>query len=295
MPKTNVILFGGSGSGKSSLVNMLSNTVVTGVSNAARGCTLESDAFEVNIHGQSMTLWDTAGLDEGEGGSVLHSDAIIKLYQLIRNLRDGVSLLVFVMRMPRVTSSVPENWKLFRDIICQNRVPIIIVITGFDRGNGDQWWRNNEETFQQYGISPAGHACITCEGQEGGYSYGEEYERSKRVVRELMLSYFLNHPWKVPAADWFKSTFVTMFIRRYLKGWTWLRKIWKENPGNALQDLINVGGMSAEEAIALAEELRDDDEARALAERLRAANEARSEASTSGRWFGWPRWLRSHK
>ncbi|KAF9445208.1 hypothetical protein P691DRAFT_676110, partial [Macrolepiota fuliginosa MF-IS2] len=254
MPRPNVIIFGASGSGKSSIVNMLSGTDRAEVSSGGEGCTFESRPYEVNILGRYMTLWDTAGLDEGDGGSVSNIDAVVQLYSLIRRLSDGVSLLMFVVRAPRIRSSVPRNWMLFRDIICQGKVPIVLVITGLElEENRNQWWCTNLEKFRQDGIYPHGHACITAtrgKARGGRFIFDEEYEESASDLRKLMVSTVRVTPWHVPAAEWFKSTFIAMLVRNIFG----IKLL-----GGALKQLIDVCKMPKADAKELAERLSDAD------------------------------------
>jgi len=123
-------LFGKSGAGKSSMVNMLStNEYTADTSSGAKSCTLESCNSDINVGEHPMTIWDMARLDEGDVGRIPKSEAVIQLYKLLRKLSNGVSLLMFVMCAPRIKSTIPQNWKLFHEIICRRKVPIIIVIT----------------------------------------------------------------------------------------------------------------------------------------------------------------------
>lgn len=240
------------------------NEHVADISSGAKGCTFESRSFEVNVLGQPTTLWDTAGLDEGDAGRVPKSEAIVQLYRLVRNLSDGVSLLMFVMRAPRIKGSVPQNWKLFQEVICQNQVPTVIAITGLEQEeNMDKWWWDNKGTFQSYGISPVGFACITASRGRArrrgdGHVFDEEYEESQGKVRALIRSTSLNVPWRVPAAEWFKNIVITTF--EYKSSCFGRKRIQhdevQEVAGEALRKLVSVCGMSESDARELAEKMR---------------------------------------
>jgi predicted GTPase len=79
MPKTNIILFGKTGVGKSSIVNMLSKgKIVADTSSGARGCTFNSSAFQVDIDGLPATLWDTVGLSANKEDRIPGSDETIQ-------------------------------------------------------------------------------------------------------------------------------------------------------------------------------------------------------------------------
>jgi len=264
--RSNIILFGKSGAGKSSMVNMLStNKYTVDTSSRAKGCTLESRNFDIDVGGHPMTIWDTAGLNEGNAGQIPKSEAVVQLYKLLRKLSDGVSLLMFVMRAPRIKSSVPQNWKLFHEIICQKKVPIIIVITGLEnKDNMDEWWWENKGAFQNYEIHPTGFACITAfrgkKNRDGGHKFDDEYEDSWERVQRLILSTCLTSPWCVLAVEWFKDIVNTTFTHQELRCSKVTRKVWhdevQEVMGEAFKQLVSICGMPDSEAQNLAEKMK---------------------------------------
>ncbi|KAF7987024.1 hypothetical protein HWV62_131 [Athelia sp. TMB] len=71
---TNIVVFGESGAGKSSLINMIAGCNIAETTNTARGCTFSSTAYDVIIGASHFRLWDTAGMDENERGSVETKD-----------------------------------------------------------------------------------------------------------------------------------------------------------------------------------------------------------------------------
>ncbi|KXN92627.1 hypothetical protein AN958_02292 [Leucoagaricus sp. SymC.cos] len=205
----NVILFGASGAGKSSIVNMLASGPVAEIGSGVQACTFESREYNVNVLGKAVTLWDTPGLDEGEEGRLPPADAITQLYELLLSLTGGVSLLVLVMRAPRIKDSTSANWKLFRDIICQGEVPTALVVTGLEEEEKmDQWWWKYKGDFQRYKIFPADVACVTAsrgKARRGGHVYDEEYDESREKIQKLILSTTLADPFRVKPLVWFKK------------------------------------------------------------------------------------------
>src|SRR5262245_54795882 len=126
MAPPNVIVFGESGVGKSSVINMLNGDEIAPVSDRAMGLTFSTKPYKKTIDGEHFTIFDTIGLNEGSCGTVKAKDAVQKLWDLINHLADGVHLLVFVMRAPRITQTCEQNYKLFFETLCQRRVPIAI-------------------------------------------------------------------------------------------------------------------------------------------------------------------------
>ncbi|KAH7867817.1 uncharacterized protein C8R40DRAFT_995507, partial [Lentinula edodes] len=125
----NIILFGSTGCGKSSIVNMLLGREAALMSSGALGCTFENKSYSVTIERQEYRLYDTTGLDEGTVGTVVSKDALVKLYHLLRDLQgDGISLLVFCLRAPRITEIAQKNYFIFYEVLCQRKIPIVMIV-----------------------------------------------------------------------------------------------------------------------------------------------------------------------
>ncbi|KAH7925679.1 P-loop containing nucleoside triphosphate hydrolase protein [Leucogyrophana mollusca] len=247
-PAPNVIIFGETGSGKSSVINMISQTYVAPISSGATGCTFNYVRYPVEIQGAPFNLYDTAGLDEGDHGKVAKQDAIAQLYKLIVDLEGGVSLLVFCMRGPRIKEAAHKNWRLFHEVFCKKNVPIVIVITGLEQEDPmDNWWRQNKAAFHKYGMVPSGNACITAtrgrQNRSGRYVFEDEYEESRVKVSKLIEDSALAEPWKVNRIQWFSE--ITICLMKFRLG---------EAP--EIREMATRCSMSNEEARELAERLR---------------------------------------
>ncbi|KAF9441411.1 P-loop containing nucleoside triphosphate hydrolase protein [Macrolepiota fuliginosa MF-IS2] len=244
----NIIIFGESGSGKSSVVNMLAGMPVADTSNSVSGCTFDSCAYDINVRGKIMRLWDTAGLDEGESGRVPHSESVVKLYKLIQGLSsNGVNLLMFVMR-PRLRESTLNNWKLFHKIICQEKVPIVTVVTNLEQEDDmDQWWwRNKDELDRRYGIVPDDYACITAvRGKRmptGAHTLDKEFETSTKMVQRAMRSSCLENAWQVSAPEWFKTIVTTAYETRMCRSRRPIERRERVIGGEAFERLVVIMG-----------------------------------------------------
>ncbi|KAJ3575499.1 hypothetical protein NP233_g1055 [Leucocoprinus birnbaumii] len=216
--RNNVVLFGSSGAGKSSIINMLSpgDSPVAHVTKGLERGTLHSQYYDFDIRGIPVTLWDTRGLDEGEESQVPDVEAIVELYKLLLELgrRGGVSLLVFVVRVHRIKTAARANWELFRDIIYQGKLPTAMIITGLEEEeNREMWWFDNKGSFEKHGIklvNVAGAACITaCRGKKraNGYVYEKEYDESREAVERLIQSTILPEPIPIEPVEWFTNVF----------------------------------------------------------------------------------------
>ncbi|TFK19613.1 hypothetical protein FA15DRAFT_723618 [Coprinopsis marcescibilis] len=248
----NIVLFGECGSGKSSIINLILGHHKAEISNSTRGCTFRATPYSVNVSGYSLTLWDTPGLNEGNEGTLTHIEAVANIYGLLKSLEDGVSLLVFCMRGPRIRDAAQKDWKLFREIICKKRVPVVVIITHleWEHYSMEDWWTRNEKTFRAYEMNPTtdyhptGVACITTikgKLRKHGYEYQEEYDESQKKARELISQTHLRVPWRVHPVEWFRTITCGQNTHRV--------------SGRGIHELASRWGISEAEAITLADAL----------------------------------------
>jgi len=248
-PPRNIIIFGKTGAGKSSIVNMVLGRDEAEVSGRAIGCTFESKGYDTSINGSPIKLHDTSGLNEAAKGTVPAREAVINLYKLIRNLDSGVSLLVYCIRGQRVEQTTVNNYKMFYEAFCQKNVPIVVVINGLENEeNMDDWWRENETVFESYGMHFKGHACVVStkgkKNRSGVYLFEEEYEQSRKKVQEIIGGCQLPKPWRMERKNWFVTVIKS--------SWNWLASIFgwpKAVLSSVLYYAFRMMGMSEEEAL----------------------------------------------
>jgi hypothetical protein len=212
MATRNIIFFGESGHGKSSVINMILGDDRAPMSSSATGCTFNSTPYPYDLSGHNFVLWDTAGLNKDDQGPVTLTKALSSLYALLKSLEGGVSLLVFCMRAPRITDTAHKNWQLFHEIICQKEVPIAMAVTHLENEEPmDAWWPENENRFRGYGMNPCGEhgsgvACITASKGKlrtgGRHDLQDEYDESQEKIRRLIIANSLETPWKVEPVQW---------------------------------------------------------------------------------------------
>jgi len=203
-----VVVFGETGVGKSSIINMIAERDVAETTSNAKGCTFQSTPHNVEIAGKVITLWDTAGLNEGNKGKVVAKDAVVNLCCLLRGLKDGVSLLVYCVR-GRIKETTAGNYLLFFQAICQSNVKIVLVATGLEEESSmDDWWTRNEGAYRSEKMFFSGHACITAtkgKKKNGTYLYQDEYDESKEKMLELIGTHGFGKPWKAETRSWIKK------------------------------------------------------------------------------------------
>lgn len=197
----NVIVFGETGAGKSSVINMIIGKQVAESSSAASGCTFHSEPYEVDLDGTLLLrLWDTSGLNEGKNGTVSAKEAVDSLFNLITRVQ-GVSLLVYCIRGPRIKATTADNYELFFHGLCHAKVPIVLVVTGLEgEEDRDSWWNDNSGVFQDQGLNFSGQAgVVATRGKERGGKrmFDEEYVQSTRKVQNLIRETYSDVPWNI--------------------------------------------------------------------------------------------------
>ncbi|PVF98121.1 P-loop containing nucleoside triphosphate hydrolase protein [Serendipita vermifera] len=217
----NVIIFGATGVGKSSVVNMLVDLDVAKIDNGATGTTLKAQCYIEKIEDKTFALHDTAGLDEGEEGSVDTATVVQDIWNLLSSLSDGVSLLVYVVRN-RLTAQVKKNYEMFHNVLCQKSVKMVLVVTHMDEVDDEEnWWKDNSHHFRKYGIEFADHACVVAsrgKKKGGKYVYEDEYNQSKSKLKQMISEHSTGDPWTMKRDPWFQTVVIGVFRLRLIPG-----------------------------------------------------------------------------
>ncbi|KAF9241821.1 hypothetical protein BU15DRAFT_60721 [Melanogaster broomeanus] len=208
----NVVVFGESGVGKSSLINLIAGVKVSPTSSGAVGCTLEYKRHLLTLGEQSFAVWDTAGLDEGTCGTVPAEQAEVYLKQLLRDLTkaSGIDLLVYCARGTRVRSGLLSNYQIFYSAICRRKVPIAIVVTGLENQENcmDSWWQQNEKDFSALAMHFDNYACVTTlESSTPGTIQSKRLAESKDAVTKLITTTCRTNQWKPDERSWIETAF----------------------------------------------------------------------------------------
>ncbi|KAG9316434.1 hypothetical protein JVU11DRAFT_2468 [Chiua virens] len=203
----NVVLFGETGVGKSSVINLIAQRTIAKVSSDVNGCTMESTKHDIEFDGMKFAIFDTIGLEEPQMGVNGYLKAIEKAYELITQLNHvgGVHLLLFCMRGGRITATTQSNYRLFCEILCSTKVPIALVFTGLEwEVEMEDWWRRNQKHIEGYGIKSDGHACVTAVLDNDTPGEDLKYNESRVVIRDLLRTCALkNTAYSPDTFSWF--------------------------------------------------------------------------------------------
>lgn len=198
-PVANVIVFGQAGAGKSSLVNLVAGRPIAKTSDSTRGCTFQSTCYNVDMPGGlAIKMWDTSGFEEEETGTVETAKAISNVYKLTRDLKDGVSLLVYCVR-GRITNETLKNYRILK-FFCESKVPVALVVTALEHTKDKAgWWNINGKEYENAGIIVEDHACISTIRLEDDSG---QYAASANELREMIIRAHLDTPWRASGNYW---------------------------------------------------------------------------------------------
>ena len=222
----NIVVFGQTGAGKSSLINMLARSEVVSVSNKLGGNTTAVQEVKISWDDRSYTIWDTPGLNEGEKGNVPTREAMDQLYKLVKTL-GSVSLVIYCICGSRLTEIARVNYDLFWRIVCKEEVPIVLVVTGLEQeSNMDAWWTANRKIIKKMEMTFAGHACVTTTKGKNDI-YKRQYWESEKKVWKLVGDCCRLAPWKVKPEELEEvgkemDAYMNRYTKRHRKGWTLL-------------------------------------------------------------------------
>ncbi|KAG9316432.1 P-loop containing nucleoside triphosphate hydrolase protein [Chiua virens] len=238
----NIVIFGETGSGKSSLVNLIMGQNVAATSYGTDGCTLDSSLYEIDTKKYHLRIYDTVGLNEPQLGAEHYLSAIEKAHKLITDLNNagGVHLLVFCVRGGRITATTQHNYRLFYEFLCCRMVPVALVITNLESETPmEGWWQRNSQEFTRFGINVTAHACVTCTPGYGNM-YLDKYEESKTVICDLLVKCATQHAHALETRNWVTN------ISIYLRQLVYARHVY--NKKQMVRMLVLRCGMSRDDA-----------------------------------------------
>lgn len=263
----NVIIFGESGVGKSTLVNAIINKEC-GDEGAAKtsdrvvGCTFEWKEYNYKYDNININIYDTAGLSEASRGTVPNEKATDYLVELIQELSNsgGVSLLIMcIKRYDKITDTLCRNYALFSRGICQDQVPIILAVTGCENDTKEVKSEYLSDTYNKYEEADLNVVEIVCVGipKEGPLVSAtkkvELRNKSKDDILASIQKHLLKTPWKMQSTiQWITGTFAIL--------WNIGADFWqfplKMSVDVYIQNALIKCGVSEDEAIRIATKIK---------------------------------------
>lgn len=194
---TRVLVFGATGTGKTSLCNTLAGKLRP-TDNGAKGITAKSYLYPTFQYGNcSIDIIDTVGLHESSHGTVPAERAIVELIELLKNAQEGFSLLIQVTRASRITKEHDDDYKFFVEKMTQGRIPVVLAVTGCENEQPmAAWVARNQDAFSRFAYKDIVPTCFASGGpMEDFFAPLREY--SKEHLLESILTHTLAEPIKL--------------------------------------------------------------------------------------------------
>ncbi|KAG1751383.1 kinase-like domain-containing protein [Suillus paluster] len=166
-----IVIAGAIGSGKSSLVNLLSGTPepVAPTSNDVGRCTTKWKDYPISFRGTAYKVFDTVGLASSNCTPLepkARSGAMEKYAkQQIKAIHDqgGIDLLLFCVPSRNFhVETVLNDYRRLEGELQGRQVPVVLVITHLDEPlTFESWWSKNSPGARDQMQSIADHICIT--------------------------------------------------------------------------------------------------------------------------------------
>ncbi|KDQ59861.1 hypothetical protein JAAARDRAFT_126885, partial [Jaapia argillacea MUCL 33604] len=197
----NIIVFGETGVGKSSVINMVAGRHIAETSNSFFPCTLEPQQHVVYTPDVTLNLFNTPSPSHDSPDISGYTDTIVALYKLVHNMKDGVNLLIHVIR-PQPTGGLEYTrlYRMFYKIFCEKKVPVVLITHLDYEEHPEDWWYSNYSTFRGHGMDYAGEVCVAA----------NKKERDSVKVVKLITSQWSSVPFKMERVE--KSLAVLMRI-----------------------------------------------------------------------------------
>jgi hypothetical protein len=188
----NLIVFGESGVGKSSVINMLDGGPPLPTNGNAEGVGVARAPCMKEISGQTYRVFELTPRwtkSWWKWQVNMANDVRQRLTEIIKSPDTRPNVLVYIMRAPEIPSTAQKNYRIFFEDVCRKQVPIVIIVTCLEHRERDmdEWWNENESAFGEMKMVFRDHACITA--TRGRRNCRQDlYEISKKKVEQLLSS-----------------------------------------------------------------------------------------------------------
>jgi hypothetical protein len=188
----NVLIFGETGVGKSSVINLIMGREVSQASSDAPTCTLEHTSHETSLENQRFKLWEVSST--APTNFFRRFFAKWRMKKAYRKLYsdDGVYLLLYCMRNSRAQGTLVNHYKFFTSIVGSTTgcVPVAAVVTCLEDypKDMDHWWKENEWNLEREGMKFSEHTCITAlpDDPDASSILRVRRQQSAQIIRSLI-------------------------------------------------------------------------------------------------------------
>lgn len=200
MKKIRVLVFGATGTGKTSLCNALTGKTRP-TDNGAKGITAKSHLYApVQIDECKIEIVDTVGLHESSHGTVPAEQAVVDLIELLEKAREGFSLLVHVARASRITKEHDDDYTFFVEKMTQGSIPVILAVTGCENEDPmTSWIERNQKAFTRFAYKELVPTCFATGGPMEEH-FAPLRKKSREHLLTSIVQYALAEPNKLYGA-----------------------------------------------------------------------------------------------
>jgi hypothetical protein len=129
--------------------------------------------------------------------------------------------LLFCIRGGRISETMQKNYSLFYKFLCEEKVPVALVITGLENEPDcmDNWWAQNRAHVERSGIASVAHVCITT---IKGYNdvYEKRYLESRKKIHMMLNDLTCQVAYSVDGNGWLAR--VCKKMREFLSPGKWI-------------------------------------------------------------------------
>ncbi|MEK8053155.1 GTPase [Ideonella sp. DXS22W] len=160
------LVFGTTGTGKTSLCNVLTGSNARPADNGPLGVTSKAHLYRPFQHGShSIELIDTVGLHESVHGTIPPEQAMQQLLDLLCKSKDGYNVLIHVTKAGRITEHHDQDHTFFVEKLTQRQVPVILAITGCENDDPmSSWLDRHGSAFARFGYQAKVPTCFASGG-----------------------------------------------------------------------------------------------------------------------------------
>lgn len=196
-----ILVFGASGMGKTSMINLLTGQTNEVGNGSLQGCTFETKEISVTKNEKLYIFTDTVGLNEAQNGRVEAGKALIELIELIKKAKSGFNLVIFVRKAEVLRTIDDKNYDLIIKHLLDHQVKTLCVNTGGENFSDvmNEWWIQNQQAFLE-------RRMIFDGGVSGCFAQTSRNQRLAEIFRGYSQQTY-NDTWE--AIDRYKSDIPT--------------------------------------------------------------------------------------